>query len=331
MKNRKIVTVTLNPSLDKTLITHYLNIGYHNRVADTTHLDASGRGVNVSRALSKLEVATEAIVLLGSDAIGHAYRGLLAEETFRTAFIVQEGPTRSDTIIVDRGNGTETHIIDDGSGGTGEDIQRVIGQLERLVDPGDMAVFSGALPREAASESYLRLAQAAQAAGAQIVFMTGGEALSVGLKVQPELVALTRLEAESLFNYPVRTDADMISGGRKLRDQGAREAMIVADDYSRAVLITDDGVRLAEISETGPGTDSGVVDALLAGYLAGLMRGLPVEGAFELAAAAMNFTDSQIGNEFGTYEQVRQLSHRVQVSYVPVDEADGITTAGTGR
>ncbi|MAS34066.1 MAG: hypothetical protein CL610_08665 [Anaerolineaceae bacterium] len=322
MKNGKIVTVTLHPSLDKTLIVHHLNIGYHNRVADTTHLDASGRGMNVSRAAARLGVPTHAVVLLGGDAVGHAYRGLMGEESFPATIIGQDGQTRSDTIIVHRGSEGETHIIDEGAGGTPEDIERVAAKLKEIILPDDMVVLAGLLPRDASPDAFMLLENVAHEAGAHVTLMTASEALSRALKATPELVVLTRLEAESLFNYPVRTDADMISGGHKLREQGTGRVIIVADDFSSAVLIDEGETWLAEIDETGPGTDSGVVDALLAGYLAGLMQGHAPEVAFRLGAAAMNFADSQIGNEFGTLEQLHQYERRVHVRNLEAHNSD---------
>ena len=326
MNSGKVVTVTLSPSLDRTLITHHLNLGYHNRVSDTTHLDASGRGVNVSRALSRLETPTHAIVLLGDDASGHAYRGLLSEEGFPVTVIKQPGPTRSDTIIVDRGSGEETHIIDEGSGGAPEDISRVLDRLKEVVTPGDMVVLAGLLPRDASPDAYLLLAQAAHDAGAHVISMTSGEILNQVLKAQPELIVLTRMEAESLFNYPVRTDADMISGSHRLRELGAGKGMLVSDDYDSIVLSADSGTWLSEISETGPGTDSGVVDALLAGYLAGLLQGMHVDDAFQQGAAAMNYADSQIGNVFGTPDEIRQYSHRVSVRSMETHGRPSVTS-----
>src|SRR5690606_31251329 len=328
MDNGKIVTVTLNPSLDKTLITHHLNIGYHNRVAETTHLDASGRGVNVSRALNRLGVATHAIVMRGDDVFGRAYRGLMREESFPSTFMIQTGPMRSDTIIVNRSDGTETHIIDEGAGGSQEGIQQVIEKLVTVLEPGDRVVFAGDLPRDVSSESYLRMSEAALEAGGQVILMAGGDAFSQALRARPALTVLTRLEAEALFNYPVRTDADMISGGQKLRELGAAEALIVMEDYSRAVLVTGEDTWLVEIAETGPGTDSGVADGLLAGYLAGLSQGMPVSEALRLGAAEMNYADSQIGNEFGSLDQIRQLFHRVNVRLLEKDDKPPLASAG---
>ena len=309
-----VVTVTLNPSLDKTLITRHLNIGYHNRVADTTQLDASGRGVNVSRALDTMGISTQAVVLLGQDATSYAYKGLIAEESFRTQFVSRPGPMRSDTIIVDRGLETETHIIDEGAGGAPEHIDHVRELLMRLVQPEDTVVFAGTLPSDAASDTYMRLAAAVRPNCEKLVIMCCGDALSHGLRAGPDLVALTELEAESMFNYPVRTVNDMVSAGTKLRAQGAGQALVTACDHRNAVLVTADEAWHVEIAELETiGTDSGVADALVAGYLAGLLQGQEPEEALRLGAAACSYTASHIGNVFGTPEQLQQCYHKTAV------------------
>ena len=52
IRNRKVITVTLNPSLDRTLVTNFLHIGYQNHTPESTHLDAAGAGLNISQALN---------------------------------------------------------------------------------------------------------------------------------------------------------------------------------------------------------------------------------------------------------------------------------------
>ena len=55
-----IVTVTLNPSIDRTIAVDSLVRGGVNR-AELIQVDAGGKGVNVSRALAKYGAETHAI------------------------------------------------------------------------------------------------------------------------------------------------------------------------------------------------------------------------------------------------------------------------------
>jgi 1-phosphofructokinase len=316
--HNKVVTITLNPSLDQTLITSHLHIGYHNHVAGTTHLDASGRGVNISRALDRLGIPTLAVVLLGDGAISQAFRGLMMEENFPSRIVRHEGPTRSDTIIVDTGEETETHIIDEGASCSADDVQNILHAITDVVEAGDTVILAGTLPRDAAPDIYRKMTEAAHNLNAKVVVLADGEALKQVLSAQPEMVTLTRLEAESLFNYPVRNFADMISGGNKLREQGAGQVLIVAENFSGAVLVDEPDNWVVTIADLeNKGTDSGVVDAMLAGYLSGAMRNLSPQEALVLGAASLSYAASQIGNEFGSLSDIKQLR-----SYADVQTAE---------
>jgi 1-phosphofructokinase len=73
-----IVTVTLNPSLDRSIEVGKLVVGDVNR-ATSAHLDPGGKGVNVSRALLANGVASRAVVPCGGDEGGQLIRLLVAE------------------------------------------------------------------------------------------------------------------------------------------------------------------------------------------------------------------------------------------------------------
>lgn len=315
----KTITVTLNPSLDETLVTNHLNIGYRNHVAATKRLDASGRGVNVSRALARLDSPTHAVVVLGDDTLSHAYRGLLLEEPFKSSIIRHPGQTRSDTIIVDRGEGTKTHILDEDSVVPREDIQKVIRAVTRHAQPGDTIVCAGAPPSDTPPDVYARVTAAAHQVGAEVVVMTRGAALPHTLPAAPDTIVMTQLEAEALFNYPVRNVHDMRSAARRLQEWNCKRVLIAMAGYVGALLVDGDKEWVAHISEPEfSGTDSGVVDAMLAGLLASLNNGDDIKQAFRLGAAAMAYTAEQVGNEFGTLSDLKQVINRVKVSALKV-------------
>ena len=62
-----IVTVTPNPSLDRTLQVDRLEVGRVNRTT-SARTDAGGKGVNVSRALAAHHIDTRAVVPMGGSA-----------------------------------------------------------------------------------------------------------------------------------------------------------------------------------------------------------------------------------------------------------------------
>ena len=123
--SQKVITVTLNPSLDRTLVTHYLSVGYHNRTSETTRLDPAGRGVSIARALKHLGITTHSVIGLGDDATGYAYQALIAKEQLPVTFIQRNGLTRSNVVILDTGNQTETSLIEESAGISPENLEAV--------------------------------------------------------------------------------------------------------------------------------------------------------------------------------------------------------------
>ena len=103
-----IVTVTLNPSLDRTFDVTSLTAGRVNR-AGHTRLDPGGKGVNVSRALVAHGIATRAVLPHGGHE-GAQLIELLQAEGVTLAAVPIAGRTRSNITLVDSA-GTVTKVV----------------------------------------------------------------------------------------------------------------------------------------------------------------------------------------------------------------------------
>ena len=318
MNTSKIITVTLNPSLDRTLVTHFLAIGYHNHTTETTRLDPAGVGLTISRALSRLRCETQAIIMVGNDATGRAYQALLSEENFPKTVIMVEGQTRSNTVIMDTGTKNETQITEDCSEMSEHEFQQVVQALKKSIKAGDYVVFAGPLPKGSSPEAYARLTHAAHLAGGKVALIDIGNAIEPTLAEAPDLLALTQQELEGFFNYPVRVIEDVIDCAEKLREKGALQVFVEMPEKGNALLVgqTDSWVvSLPELVET-EGTSSGIWEAMIAGFLAGRARRQPREQALELGAAAAGYTASQVGHKFGTLKEVNEFTDQVEVTSI---------------
>jgi 1-phosphofructokinase family hexose kinase len=325
----KFITITLNPSLDKTLVTRYLAVGYHNRSEETKYLEPAGRGVNIGRALHQLECDTHAIILLGNDATGIAYNALITEESLEATCIISDGQTRSNTVILDISNGTETHITEEGPEVSEMDLRRVMKALKEFVTEGDFVICTGPLPAGSPPDTYAHLIEIAHQAGAQAIVATGEPALAEAFEAKPELVALQRIECEAFFNYPIRVKEDIISCARRFRTMGAGQALIEMRNAGRAVLATEAGEWEVDLQPFIHGSSSGVWDAMLAGFLAGQAKqGSLANKSLELGAAAAAYTASHVGNEFGSPQDIKE--HITGVDVTLVDEEPLTPTLRSG-
>ncbi|NLX09233.1 MAG: hypothetical protein GXY36_06220 [Chloroflexi bacterium] len=310
----KVITVTLNPSLDRTLVTHFLAVGYHNRTTGPTRLDPAGRGVSVSRALYALGVPTHAIILLGRDATGRSYQSLLAEEQFPITILRREGTTRSNIDIKDTGHNHETIVLEESTGVEQAHLEMVADMIQQLVAPGDRVVFAGSVPEGVRTDVYAWLTTVAQTAGARVAINAGGgESLLQSLRANPRMIYLTQTQLEGLFNFPVRTHEDVIYCAQQLHDQGAVQVLVAMQKVNDIVLLTAEGTWMVDLPEIDPGTHGGTAEALIAGFLSARMAGQSYEEALSFGAAAATFTGAQVGNAFGTAKDLEQYTSQIEV------------------
>jgi 1-phosphofructokinase len=318
--NRRVITVTLSPLLERTLVTHYLATGYQNQAEEPERLDPAGTGVSIARALNPFECSTRAVILLGTDATGLAYQALVQEQGFEVTLILVDGPTPSRTCILDTGTGEETHIVTKGAPIGEADLKRVVDTLKSVVRQGDVVVFAGPLPGKAAEETYARLLETVREVGAEGVMATGGPGLAEAIAGRPSLVAMGQLECEAFFNFPIRVLDDIVAAGRKLIAEGAEQALIGIREGSGAVLVARDAAWKVGLPDAEEGTTSGVWEALLAGLLAGRCQQERLATALETGAAAAAYVADEVGEEFGSPAEIERFRPDVELTVLDQDK-----------
>jgi 1-phosphofructokinase len=323
MRNSKIITVTLSPSLDRTLVTHYLALGYKNHTTERSRLDPGGEGVSMARAIRQLGGRQHAIILVGKDATGYAYKALIQEEELDVSILMVPGRTSSNTIILDTGKDTETQILEESAEVSAEDIQNVADLLVEITKPGDYVVFTGILPGGAPLDSYAKLTDLVHEAKAHAIIVSGGQPLIEAIPSKPDLIVLRRIQAESLFNFPVRELSDVLSCAEKLRDMGADKVMVQIRQQNQALVVTESDRWVMELPEDVHGTTTGVWEALLAGFLVGRARSIEVEDSLELGGASAIFTSQQVGQVFGSYEEVQDFADEIDAVHYQEEPATG--------
>jgi 1-phosphofructokinase len=321
MDKKQVITVTLNPSLDRTIVTHYLSLGYHNHVSEATRLHPGGRGVNIARALHTLDVPAHAVITLGDDPNGAAYRTLLMQEPLPVTFVVSKGTTRSNVTILDTGNQQETHLIEKSTWLTAAVLDDVVQTVSVQAQEGDFVVFAGSLPDGVPDDTFGQMIPRVREKGVEVVLSATLEAMGPGIDARPDLLVLNQTELEAYFNHPVRSDDDILYCANKLLEMSIQQVLVIQTD-GRAILTEREQTWALSYSEDALGTHSGVKEAVLAGYLAGRARGLSVPEALDLGGAAAVYASGQIGSDFGTLEEIQALRGMVDVSSDDEDDDD---------
>lgn len=279
-----IVTITLNPSIDRTLGISDLKRGGVNR-AELIQIDAAGKGVNVSRALAAYGIPTHAILVgaqLGSEWFAEQLRAQGIEHTM----VMAPGILRSNLTLVEE-DGSVTKINEPGVTMRPEILAAVEGALESMPIEGNWVVLAGRLNPGADVDTYRRLVQFAKSRGAKVALDASGSALAAAITENgPDLIKPNQHELGGLVGTEPVTVADAIAAAREVMARGVG-SVLCSLGKDGAVLITPDEVIHAEASEDIQGTPVGAGDILLATFLAGGANADALEGAIQWSAASV--------------------------------------------
>ncbi len=207
MGTRMIITVTPAPGLDRTYTAREYLEGRVNR-AQTSTVEASGKGVNVSRALAAAGSPTVAVLPLGGPEGRHLAELLVADEV---PFLAVDSPvaTRTNTTLAVSGRSTTKM-----NAPSPALPQQVWADLRRLVEdllqqyPGAWVLCSGSVP-VGAEALPAELIELARRNGARSAVDSSGAALTAALAAKPDLIAPNHLElAEMVGVDPHTLDPD---------------------------------------------------------------------------------------------------------------------------
>lgn len=281
-----IVTLTLNPALDIHQQVHVPRLGKLNR-AGASHYSASGKGLNVSKTLSRLGVASTAVLPLGG-LFGSTTQSLMGRAAaFYTPEVIPiRGETRCNFKINDLKTGELTEFNDASPELTPAELEACQSKFISSVSAGDIAVLSGSLPGGAEPTLYAQLIEKLQLKKVFVALDASSKALAEGLKAQPDLIKPNRLEAEKLLDRKLSSYKDALKAAQEIKALGAKE-VILSLGSSGAIFVGADTEFIATHPPIKPVSTNGCGDALLGAYIYGLLEGWETQrrAAYALATA----------------------------------------------
>jgi 1-phosphofructokinase family hexose kinase len=269
-----IITVTLNPALDKTLEVPNFTPGRRHRSVEQVTMPG-GKGVNVARAIKRLGQPVIATGLAGG-ATGTRIVEALNSESILNAFVRIRDESRTNTAVLDPTTGLQTEINERGPAVTSQELELFREKLLYLAKGASMCVFAGSLPRGVEPEIYAELIREVKRLAVVTVVDTEGEPLRLATRAEPDVISPNELEAEELVGQEFNDVADRAQAVVEMTRLGAAEAIMTVRDGCYASVL-DDSSRLYRVSveEQEARSRIGSGDAFLAGYVAARYAGRP--------------------------------------------------------
>ncbi len=269
---RTIVTVTPNPSLDRTVEVGRLIPGAVIR-ATAMREDPGGKGVNVARALTANGVRACAVLPLGgrdgrllADLLDDLVADLVGDVGLRYRAVPVDTATRSN-VTVSEADGTVTKLNVPGAPLTPHAIAELIDAAVAELPGAAWLVGCGSLPAGTPDDLYAALAERAHAAGVPVAVDTSGAPLIHALAAGVELIKPNLAELAELVDAPLATLDEVVAAAHEVRRRGAH-AVVVSLGANGAVLVGEGEPWLAVPPPVIARSDVGAGDTLLAGFLA---------------------------------------------------------------
>jgi 1-phosphofructokinase len=285
-----IVTLTPNPSVDRTVaLTSRLERGAVIRAESVTS-QSGGKGVNISRAAVAAGVPTMAVLPAEKD---DPYVLELLRDGIDCRPEPPVGPVRVNLTITEP-DGTTTKINSPGTEVDQAALDRLEQALHHRAQRAQWVVLAGSLPPGAPAGWYAELVTDLAGTTAKVAVDTSGAPLRALAEqaarggAAPDLMKPNGEELASLTgDDPDKVEADPFTAAhaaRLLVGQGVG-AVLVTLGGNGAVLVTAEGAWFAAPPPVTVVSTVGAGDSSLFGYLLGELRGQPPAERLRLAVA----------------------------------------------
>jgi 1-phosphofructokinase family hexose kinase len=308
-----IVTVTLNAAIDRTLTVPNFQLGQRHRASQGLTL-AGGKGINVARALKRLDVPVVATGLAGGRT-GTRIVEELTSEAILNDFVRIADESRTSTAVVDPTAGTYTEINEWGPHVEPDELAMLLEKISYLARGADMVVFAGTLPRGVDDAFYAEAIRDLNRRHVPAVLDSEGPPLRLGAEAEAFLVTPNQREAEGLVGQELGDDEDYMMALDRIADMGARNVLITAETRSFGLFRADRKRTLfrADAPLVDPVSAVGSGDVLLAAFLAARVADKPLEDSLKIAVAAGAASTLEVGAGRFEPREASRLQSSVQV------------------
>lgn len=307
-----VLTFTLNPALDQTILLDHLHLGEVNR-AQAALLHAGGKGVNVASCLADWDpYAITAAGFLGADNQA-AFAALFKAKGIKDGFVRVPGATRTNIKLSHDGQTTDINLP--GLTISNEAVQDLVASLPELLAPGGILLLSGSLPEGVGAAFYPDLVSRAAALGARVLVDSSGAALEAALNgpVMPYAIKPNREEFEAVVGRRLGDEAALIEAARGLNARGV-EIVAVSLGAKGAVFVTAAQVlRVAAVPMRVVST-VGAGDAMMAGMIAALREGAGLERLACLGAAFAAGKLAHPGANLPPRSEIEALAQHINIT-----------------
>ncbi len=299
----KIVTLTLNPALDKsTTVAQF--VPEHKLRCAPLRIDAGGGGINVSKAIHRLQGMSTAVFPAGG-INGRLLTELLHKTGIPTIVEEVDCNTRENFSVTETSTNLQYRFTMPGEALSVEHADACLEAIRRLKPA--IIVASGSLPDGIPETYYANVAVFAKEIGAHLILDTSGPALQAAANAGVYLLKPNLAELSTLVGVEKLEMKEVDDAALQIIQQGKCEVVVVSLGPQGALLVTAEGFEHIPAPMVKKQTTVGAGDSMVAGMAWSLSRGKTLREMTQTGVACGSAATMNAGTELFYTEDVKRL------------------------
>mgnify|MGYP002795024998 CR=1 FL=1 len=301
----KIVTLTLNPALDKSTSIDKLQPEKKLRCEEPNY-EPGGGGINVSRAINILGGSSLAIYAAGGSS-GDKIEELLKKENVHQQRINIKKNTRENLMVVESSTGNQYRFGMPGAEVGQEGLQKCLDAIKNLPDDVKYLVASGSLPPDAPDDFYGTIAEIAKSKNIKCLVDTSGRALVKAAEMGVCIMKPNLGELSSLAGKEEISGLQQEEIAKKIINEGKADILIVSLGARGAMIVTKDIIEYVVPPTVKQDSTVGAGDSMVGGLILSLSRGDSLSDAVKWGVAAGTAATITPGTELCRKKDVEKI------------------------
>ena len=307
MNSSPIITVTLNPAIDKSTVATKLKPESKLRCAEVLN-EPGGGGINVSKALKKLGLASVALFPSGGYN-GEMLKGLLAAEEIQFRSVNSSVETRENWVVLESETNHQFRFTFPGRAFEEQVVKDLIENI-RSFSP-EYVVASGSLPPGLPDYFYGLIVKTAASVGAKCIVDTSGPALQALKGKNVFLIKPNISELCKMLNIPDLAINEVPDAAQQAVRDGFAEIIVVSMGGDGAWMVTHEKKYFALAPAVEKKSTVGAGDSMVAGITYMLQQKQPLKQALNFGVACGSAATMNDGTQLFRLEDAKRLYEEI--------------------
>ncbi|MNX69816.1 6-phosphofructokinase isozyme 2 [compost metagenome] len=303
MESFDIVTLTVNPALDKSA--HFRGLIPEQKIrCETPRYDAGGGGINVSKAIARLGGVSKAIFTSGG-ASGTMLKELIEKENIPFEAVVIHSWTRESFVAVDDNTNLQYRFGFKGAEVNAAEKDQIVQIIQNLRCK--YLVISGSLNEGLPPDFYKQIAGITEKSGIKLIVDAYGEPMTRVLEAGVYMIKPNVGELAKLIGVEHLEIGEVNEAAKEIIAKGGAEIVAVSLGPQGAVLVTKDAFEFVPAPNVVKRSTVGAGDSMVGGMVWALSQNKSLKEVIRWGVACGSAATMNEGTQLFKGEDAKRL------------------------